>query len=241
LFDADGRGLDRFGFLLVLVTAAVTMNSLFDIGSTSTWWGVAGSIGVTLATGLTLIVAMRASGVSRRLQMIATIIVVVTMAIAVIVLLWERIAAADGDIATRPSLAWLILAVFSPLLVSRRVLQHTTVTRQTLLGAIAAFLLIALAFDYSFLWIESVTGTPFFGTLGEPTTSYMYFSLVTITTLGYGDLAAAEPLGRYLSTAEAVIGTVFLVTFVARLVALFGTEKPPSVRAAPEPPPTRRA
>ena len=69
----------------------------------------------------------------------------------------------------------------------------------------------------------------------------MYFSLVTITTLGYGDLAAAEPFGRYLSTAEAVIGTVFLVTFVARLVALYGTEKPPPVSEAPEPPPTRRA
>jgi hypothetical protein len=48
----------------------------------------------------------------------------------------------------------------------------------------------------------------------------MYFSLVTITTLGYGDLAAVEPLGRLLTTIEAVIGQVYLVTFVAMIVGL---------------------
>jgi len=48
----------------------------------------------------------------------------------------------------------------------------------------------------------------------------MYFSLVTVTTLGYGDLAAATNLGRLLSTTGAVIGQVYLVTFVAMLVAL---------------------
>ena len=48
----------------------------------------------------------------------------------------------------------------------------------------------------------------------------MYFSLVTITTLGYGDLSAAEPFGRLLTTVEAVVGQVYLVTFVGMIVGL---------------------
>jgi voltage-gated potassium channel Kch len=48
----------------------------------------------------------------------------------------------------------------------------------------------------------------------------MYYSLVTLTTLGYGDFAAATDVGRFLSTTEAVVGQIFLVTFVASLVSM---------------------
>ena len=49
----------------------------------------------------------------------------------------------------------------------------------------------------------------------------MYFSLVTISTVGFGALAAASDLGRYFTTVEAIIGQVFLVTIVARLVTMY--------------------
>jgi voltage-gated potassium channel Kch len=48
----------------------------------------------------------------------------------------------------------------------------------------------------------------------------MYFSLTTITTVGYGDLTAQTHLGRLLANSEAVIGQVYLVTFVAMIVGL---------------------
>jgi hypothetical protein len=93
------------------------------------------------------------------------------------------------------------------------------VTAQTLAGAISAFLLIALLSNYAFLTLDVVGSVPFFG-VEESTTVFMYYSLVTITTLGYGDFAAATDAGRFLSTAEAAIGQIFLVVFVATLVSL---------------------
>ena len=48
----------------------------------------------------------------------------------------------------------------------------------------------------------------------------MYFSLTTITTVGYGDLTAQGNLGRLLANSESVIGQVYLVTFVAMIVGL---------------------
>ena len=101
----------------------------------------------------------------------------------------------------------------------RRLLHHRTVTTGTLLGAISAFLLIPIAFCYAFLSIGPLQGTPFFGH-AEPSTSFMYFSLSTVTTVGYGDLAAVTPFARLVANAEAVSGQVYLVTFVAMLVGL---------------------
>ena len=59
-------------------------------------------------------------------------------------------------------------------------LSHRTVTTNTLLGAVSAYLLIAIAFSFAFQTVEALQSTPFFGQ-PEPTTSYMYFSMVTMT------------------------------------------------------------
>ena len=88
-------------------------------------------------------------------------------------------------------------------------------------GAIAAYLLIAVAFNYTFLSVSGLTGDLFFE-IPQPTTAFMYFSLATITTVGYGDLSAVTETGRFLASAEAFIGQVLLVVVVARLVSLYG-------------------
>ena len=49
----------------------------------------------------------------------------------------------------------------------------------------------------------------------------MYFSLTSVSTLGYGDLVAVTNLGCLLATTEAVVGQIFLVTLVAGLVGVY--------------------
>jgi hypothetical protein len=116
-----------------------------------------------------------------------------------------------------PSPLWVVLGLVAPVAVIRRLIYHRRATGATLLGAVSAYLLIAVAFTFTFLSLDRFT--PFFGT-DEPTTTAMYYSLVTITTLGYGDYTAATALGRLLSTMEALVGQVYLVTFVAMIVGL---------------------
>lgn len=55
---------------------------------------------------------------------------------------------------------------------------------------------------------------------GVRTAELSYFSLTTITTTGYGDLAPVHQLARSMANMEAVFGQIFPATFVARLVAL---------------------
>ena len=54
---------------------------------------------------------------------------------------------------------------------------------------------------------------------------FLYFSFVTLTTLGYGDFTPATDIGKVMVTFEALIGQVFLVTLVARLVSMYGIRR----------------
>lgn len=240
IFDDQSRLLDRFGLLLVVTVASIVILSLVDIGpradGASSRWETALA---SLLVGTTLLLALRASGLSRRLQRIADLIVIVVVSSVSFL----AVVATFSDVVPRPTTAApilvVLLAIVAPMAIIRRLVQHREVTRGTLLGAISGYLLLPIAFFYVFLSSVSVSGRPFFEA-AQPTTSYMYFSLTTITTTGYGDLTAAAPFGRLLAMAEAVTGQVYLVTFVAMLVGLFAANRiagRPAVADGPEPEP----
>ncbi len=82
------------------------------------------------------------------------------------------------------------------------------------------YLLIGLFFSFVFSTIALVTGTPFFVSRPEAGTSdYVYFSFITLSTVGYGDLVARTNLGRMFSATEGLTGQLYLVTVVALLVS----------------------
>ena len=61
--------------------------------------------------------------------------------------------------------------------------------------------------------------------------SYLYFSFVTLTTLGYGDIAPVTPMARSLAVLVAVTGQLFMAVLLARVVSLYvshSSEKPTS-------------
>ena len=120
-----------------------------------------------------------------------------------------------------------------------RVLRHRRVTIQTLLGAVCAYFLIGLVFANVYGLLDAVGNQPLFGTQ-QPRSVYSYFSFVTLTTVGFGDYTAKTDLGRRIVVIEAVFGTVFLATTLARLVSLFsgpeGSATGPDVDEAPPEP-----
>lgn len=219
LFDDHSRYVDRFGLLLAVTTIAVITLSLVDLMVVGAdLRSEIGEIIVSIFVGATLLLALRASGVGRRFRRLADVLIAIgifgTLAVALLVELTDRPLVLNGA-----PFAWVGLAAIAPLVVVRRLVHHDRASVQTLLGAVSAYLLIALAFNFAFLTVDRYQAEPFFGTL-EPSTSFMYFSLTSITTLGYGDLTAVSPVGRLLATTEAVVGQVYLVTFVAMIVGL---------------------
>lgn len=221
LFKDEGRYLDRFGLVLALTATSVTVLSLVDLDDPSE--NLRSEIGwlfVSFTVGISLLVALRASGVQKRWQRVADIFIGLTLVSAVAYSVVSRFIDLAVPLALgRPSLIWVVIAILSPLVVLRRVLSQSVVTIESLFGALSVYLLLAIAYNYIFLEIQRFGSVPFFG-VPESSSSFMYFSLVTITTVGYGDLVAVSDVGRFFATSEAIIGQVFLVTIVARLVSL---------------------
>ena len=111
------------------------------------------------------------------------------------------------------------------------VLRGGRVTAQTLMGAVCAYLLVGLTFCYVFLLIHSIGGVNIIHAesdvgptalhpVGSEIDEYIYFSYVTLSTLGYGDLTPRTPMVRVLAVAESMVGQLYLAMLVARLVGL---------------------
>jgi hypothetical protein len=133
------------------------------------------------------------------------------------------IEAANGDVERAASrLANLLLVVLAPptviLGVARSLREHGEVTIEAVFGVLCLYLLLGMCFAFIYGVIDRYDG-PFFANGGAATTSNcLYYSFTTLTTVGYGDLTAASNLGRTLSTFEALLGQIYLVTIVSLIV-----------------------
>ncbi len=114
-----------------------------------------------------------------------------------------------------------LLILTSPIVVLSRILRHRQVTAETLLGAICVYILLGLVFSYADYAVQLIGGRFFAqpGTQGAP--AFVYYSFITMTTVGYGDLTPSVGLPRTMAVLEALTGQVFLVVLVARLVSMY--------------------
>ena len=114
------------------------------------------------------------------------------------------------------------LYVVAPISIVRHIAYRRQVDQETMLGALAAYLLIGMAFAFTYRFLGSVEDAPFFGDHGEGTMSQdLFFSFVTLTTTGYGDLVPAGNPGQSFAVLEALLGQLFLVTAVAKIVTVW--------------------
>jgi hypothetical protein len=111
----------------------------------------------------------------------------------------------------------LVLAIM--LAIGVGVVDQREVNRQSVTGAVCAYILLGMLFTYAYGAAAALGSGPFFaqGTDGTPSLR-LYFSYVSLATLGYGDYTAAGSFGRTAAIVEALLGQLYLVTVVALLV-----------------------
>ena len=205
------RFIDSYASLLVLLLANFFLLELVD----DPRWG---AIGSTLLSALALVVAISDPAAGETIKRRHWIQIAAAVALAFVVLV--------VDSASAVGLAYLVpaaLLVTATLPVTlNRVLHHKQITAETVLGALCCYVLLGLLFAFFYLAVEELGGGAFFAQPGvHQQSEYVYFSFVTLTTLGFGDLSPSVGLPQALTATEALIGQVFLVTLVARLVTLW--------------------
>jgi hypothetical protein len=199
----DGYGLV---LLLILVTYALSATA-------TTGWTVSLVLFVQIAT---IWVTLQASQARRRVRQATTALLVVSAAAGVLNLLLSRQPTGNGLMAVISGL----LYVAAPVIIIRHLVGRRTVDTQTVLGAIAAYLMVGMAFAFAYRALGALQGGPFFGSQGEGSFSQdLFFSFTTLTTTGYGNLVPATDPGQTFAVAEMLIGQLFLVTAVAKVVS----------------------
>ena len=120
---------------------------------------------------------------------------------------------------------WTVLALIAAGLALNFALRARSVGREQVCAALSAYLLAGIFFG-SFYWTLEEIWPGTFNVQGDFSHSTaIYFSFVTLATLGYGDIVPRTEVARGLAIVEGVGGQLFLAVFIARLVSLYSRGK----------------
>jgi hypothetical protein len=118
--------------------------------------------------------------------------------------------------------AWLVLATTLGWIVARQVFAAGRVTHHRIIGAILLYFLISLIFVALFVIVGQAIPKAFSGIAIDDNaalaSNMIYFSFVTLTSTGYGDVVPVHPIARSLCNLESIIGQLYPAILLARLV-----------------------
>jgi len=197
------------------VLVAILATFLFaGLAPDSAW---ATSVLVLLLTA-TLVLALRTSGWHVTQSRTVLVLVVLGVCAAAANLVWRG----NASLAVLDILTGL-LTVALGIVIALGAVDQGEINSKSVAGAICVYVLIGMVFLYVYSLI-AVTGQGSFFAQGTDGTRAirLYFSFVTLATLGYGDYTPAGNPGHVFAVLEALIGQIFLVTVVAVVVTRLG-------------------
>ncbi|MEO8752087.1 MAG: potassium channel family protein [Casimicrobiaceae bacterium] len=139
---------------------------------------------------------------------------------------WARYTIAADQAVQADSLVTLAASGLLAGIVFVHVFRPGPITVLRIQGAMAGYLLIAIMFAAAYNWIDINSPNAFVGAVAPATVldqraaRFGYFSFVTLTTVGYGDIVPVQPFARSLAMLEAFIGQIFPAILLARLVSM---------------------
>jgi hypothetical protein len=153
------------------------------------------------------------------------LILAVALMIAALGAHWlERLAPHLVPSALSPALS-IPFVGFVTIQLLRHIIRAERITRETVCAALAAYIMLGLLWMFAYLFVDRLAP----GSLmrfGQPIQDcsdldVFYFSFVTLTSVGYGDITPASRVTQMLAVLEAMTGMFFAITLIARLMSLY--------------------
>jgi hypothetical protein len=125
----------------------------------------------------------------------------------------------------------LVVVVFVVVNLLRFILRAPSVSIEVLCASISAYLLLGLLWTMAYWLVDQLTpgGAFSFNTNAGAQSmngfNAFYFSFITLSTVGYGDITPVSKIARWLAAMEAVTGLLYVAVLIARLVALYSSPK----------------
>jgi len=207
---------DRFLFLIVFIVALIVIGPFIE-----------GLVGLRFFMELlfSIIFITTIYAVSQKKT---HIIIAVILLIPTLLAVWTEDIPIHNTLTTIGYLCGLIVFAFAVISILIFLFSEEEVTRQTISAAVVVYLLIALMWTFIYRLIENLYPASFavaHSRLEGAENIYLYFSLVTITTLGYGDITPVGGQAVSLAVLEAITGQIYLVVVVAWFVGLYVSRK----------------
>ncbi|HQR80086.1 MAG TPA: potassium channel family protein [Actinomycetota bacterium] len=205
------QATNRYGVVLLLLGVCYVTS----VSSS----GTGGITVVMLVQLLTLWLTFSASE-SRRAQRIAGVACLAMGALVLAVTVFGLVLELSHATLRWIALISVVVYLLAPLVILRHLVRRTVVDLRTVLGAVAAYVMLGMMFAFTYRAISLWQTSPaFFGGDGPgDNADFLFFSFITLTTTGYGDLVPAANPGQSVAVLEAVIGQLFLVTALAKIV-----------------------
>jgi len=200
--------------LLFLVILIFIVDPLGDLG-------IGGHLLIDLVFSLLLI-----SGAGAVVRGVMPTLVVGGLVCASLMLRWARLSSSADWLEVSDAFSSALLCGLLAAIVLMQVFRDGPITAQRLQGAVAVYLLFGLAWAFTYKIIALRWPSAFVSAAGaldtkkDLSSSFVYFSFVTLTTVGYGDVTAVHPMARSLATAEALVGQLYPAILLARLVSM---------------------
>ena len=185
-----------------------------------------GDIIVSILLSVVLISAVLAVANRRR-----TFVVAVLLAIPAVVGRWINHFRPDLLPPAIFLVAGLVLVAFVVANLLRFVLRAPSVNAEVLCASISAYLMLGLMWTMAYWLVDQLTPEGAFsfntnaGTHSMNGFNAFYFSFVTLSTVGYGDITPVSKVVRMLAAMEAITGLLYMAILIARLVALYSSPK----------------
>jgi ion channel len=123
----------------------------------------------------------------------------------------------------------LIFLIFVTTVLVWSIVSKPSVTADTLAGAVSAYFLLGITFGVAYMIIDGLLPGAFRDTVQPGKTfvpsDFTFFSFVTLTTVGYGDIVPWAPHARALAIVESVLGIMYPAVLISRLVGLHGYKR----------------
>jgi Ion channel len=207
----DDEASFRYGVVLAIVVAFVVLEVL----SPDADWSRAA--GVALAGGA-LSVSVATSRQRAEVRRVRTLLVGGVALIFVIGIWTGLLSDAVTFVVGSVVVALIPIALIGGLL---RLINDEGVTIQAVAGAITIYLLIAMLFASAIGFVTAVDSSPYFAQPHVTNGDLVYYSFTVMTTTGFGDFTAAQPIGHALAVLEMLVGQLYLVTVLGILIGNF--------------------
>ena len=215
--QAERQGRARYGVALILLLTAYVLDAINQPLT---------DLAVTVIFVAVLALLLLDPRTPRLLQIIGLIAALVSLASSVVA---EALDLSDTYFGVSQLTNVVVMTVGLAALINR--LSHMReVTISTVMGAVMAYAFIAFLAASAYRGIDLMTDEPFFAQGPVERSDYAYFSFVSLTTLGFGDLSPGTDLAKRMVVIETFTGQVFLVVAVAQLVSMWA----PTRRASRE-------